>query len=110
MARLRFLLDENMQVVIAAQLMNRGIDTSTIRALGELGWDDVQVLITAAQMGYVLCTYDSDYLFLSASGAGHAGIVFGQQERHTIGDWVRRLQSFHARYAAEEFINRVEYL
>lgn len=85
MARLRFLLDENMQVVIADQLVNRGIEALTVRDLGGLGWPDAQVLNTATNLGYVLCTHDSDYLVLAASGVFHAGIILGQAGQHRVG-------------------------
>ncbi len=43
-------------------------------------------------------------------GSGHAGIVFGQQETHYIGEWVNWLSLMHAVYRSEEMWNRVEYL
>jgi len=61
-------------------------------------------------MGRVLCTYDADFLSLAAEGSEHAGIVFGQQDTHYIGDWVNYLERIHAAYTAEEMRNRVAYL
>jgi hypothetical protein len=37
-------------------------------------------------MGYVLCTHDPDYVELSQQEQQHAGIILGQQHKHTIGD------------------------
>jgi hypothetical protein len=37
-------------------------------------------------MNSILCTHDTDYLELAASGIKHAGIIFGQQHKHSIGD------------------------
>ncbi len=107
---LRFYLDENLPVEIAAQLKARGIDMVTVRDLGLLGGSDVNHLQRAAEMGCVLCTFDSDFLRLAGEGTAHAGIVFGQQDRHYIGDWVKFLVLMHAVYTPEDMQNRVEYL
>lgn len=109
-ARIRFYLDENVQTVIAEQLKRRGIEVVTVRELGLLGDEDINHLERAAQMGYVLCTHDSDYVDLAADGREHAGIVFGQQHKHTIGDWVKLLELIHGIYSSDEMRNLVEYL
>jgi hypothetical protein len=109
-ARLRFYLDENVPVRVARELANRGIDVVTVRDLGLLGKPDEEHLANAAQMGRVLCTYDADYLRLAAQAIEHAGIVFGQQEVHYIGEWVNWLTLMPAVYTADEMKNRVEHL
>ncbi len=106
----RFYLDENMQVAIADQLRRRHIEVVTVLDLGLLGDDDINHLMRASIEGYVLCTHDSDYLDMAASGVPHAGIVYGQQEKHRIGDWVRFLELAHGVYDAESIRNIVEYL
>jgi len=78
--------------VIADQLKRRGIEAVTVRDLGLLGIADVNHLVRATGMGYVL------------------GIVLGQQKRHWIGEWVKGLEIMHAVYTAENMQNRVEYL
>ena len=75
-----------------------------------LGESDKRHLAAAADTGCVLCTYDADFLRLAASSTEHAGIVFGQQVRHYIGDWVNALTLLHAVYRPEEMINRIEFL
>ena len=107
---IHFYLDENVPVVIAHQLRARGIDVITVRDLGLLGDSDVNHLQRATKMGRVLCTYDADFLALAAEGREHAGIVFGQQDTHYIGDWVNYLERIHAAYTAEEMRSRVAYL
>ena len=109
-AKLRFYLDENVPVALAVQLQRRGIEVVTVRDLDLLGDSDRNHLRRAAEMGYVLCTHDADYLDLSSSGFAHSGIVFGQQHRHTIGDWVRHLELMTAVYDLSEMQNQVEYL
>ena len=107
---LRFYLDENMPVEIAKQLQSRGIDVVTARDLGALGESDKAHLQRAAEMGRVICTHDNDYIQLASAGMEHAGIVFGQQDIHHIGAWVRYLELMHAVYEPEEMKNVVEYL
>ncbi|MCA9972210.1 MAG: DUF5615 family PIN-like protein [Anaerolineales bacterium] len=109
-ASLRFYLDENVPVQVARQLSARGIDVVTARDLGLLGEADANHLQNAARLGRVFCTHDSDLLQLAASGFQHAGIVFGQQSRHYIGEWVNWLTLMHAVYTIEEMLNRIEYL
>lgn len=110
MASLRFYLDENVPVQVARQLESRGIAAVTVRDLGLLGEDDVNHLQNATELGYVLCTHDSDFLQLASSGLQHSGLVFGQQDIHYIGEWVNWLTLMHAVYRSEEMINRIEFL
>jgi predicted nuclease of predicted toxin-antitoxin system len=90
--KLRFYLDENVPVEIARQLKSLGIDSITVRDLDLLGDSDENHLQRATVMGRVLCTHDSDYIQLASGGMAHAGIVFGQQDIHHIGAWVKALE------------------
>ena len=108
--RLRYYLDEHIPLAIAEQLTHRGIEVVTVRSLELLGDEDVNHLELAATMGYVLCTNDSDFVKLAQDGFQHAGIIFGQQEKHGIGHWVKRLEQLHSTHDAEDFENHVEYL
>ena len=109
-AGIRFYLDENVPVVIARQLARRGIEAVTVRDLGYLGDSDANHLVRATAMGYILCTHDADYVELASGGLAHAGIIFGQQHRHGIRDWVRFLELVHAVYRPADMTNHVEYL
>ncbi len=106
----RFYLDENVQTAVADQLKRRGIEVVTVRDLGQLGDEDINHLRRATEMGYVLCTHDSDYVELAASGVEHAGIIFGQQDKHSIGDWVKFLELVVSVYANTDMQNRIEYI
>jgi len=77
-----------MQVAIAERLQRRGIDVVTACDLNQLGAKDIDHLERATKDGRVFCTHDRDYVHLAAEGKQHAGIVLGQQEKHTIGMWV----------------------
>lgn len=110
MAVLRFYLDENVPVEVARQLRLRDIDVVTARDLNLLGESDHNHLQNATIQGRVLCTHDTDFLELAASGTQHAGIVLGQQDIHYIGEWVSWLTLMHAVYDAEEMLNRIEFM
>ncbi|MBP7962133.1 MAG: DUF5615 family PIN-like protein [Caldilineaceae bacterium] len=109
-AKVRFYLDENVPVEVARQLRSRDIDVVTARDLGLLGASDRVHLENATALRRVLCTFDADYLRLVSEGMAHAGIVFGQQSLHYVGDWVNWLTLIHAVYAPREMVGRVEYM
>ena len=108
--KIRFYLDENLDIEIAVQLEGYGVDVVTVRDLGYLGDDDLGHLKRAAASGRVLCTHDSDFIQLASQGIEHAGIVFGQQDSHNIGSWVKHLLSIHAVCKSDDMKNNVRYL
>jgi hypothetical protein len=107
---IRLYLDENVEIEIALQLKQRGIEVVSVRELDMLGDSDENHLARATRMGYVLCTYDQDYLRLNAQGIAHAGIVFAHRSRTNIGVWVRGLVLLCEIYASQDMQNHVEYL
>ena len=107
---IRLYTDENLSPEIANQLRLRGIDAVSVRDLDLLGDSDKNHLIQALRMGRVLVTSDADFLILSATQIEHAGIVFGKQEDHSIGDWVKGLELLCFVYEADEMKNHVEFL
>jgi hypothetical protein len=108
--KLCFYLDENVEVALAKQLQNRKIAVVTVRELNLLGKDDLFHLNNATRMGYVLCTYDSDYLQLASEGINHAGIIFGVWDKHSVGDWVKVIEFIHEILTPDDMRNQVEYL
>lgn len=107
---LRFYLDEQLDVEIARQLVRRGIDVLTVRDLRSFGESDTQQLNRAIQMGRVICTNDRHFIQLASAGIEHCGIVFGQQEKHYIGTWVRHLARMHEKFSSDDLLNHVEFL
>ena len=110
MARIRYFLDENIPIAVAEQLQRREVDVVTVRDLGLLGDSDPDHMRRASEMGRVFCTHDADFIELAIAGVEHAGIVFGQQHKHGIGDRVRFLELLTAVYEPKEMENRIEYL
>ena len=104
--QLSFYLDENLSPEIAVQLRLRGIDV--IR--GPLGDKDPQHLDRAREMGRAICTEDDDFLSLHSSGTQHAGIVKGENARHTIGEWVKFVTLVYSVYSVDELKNEILYL
>ena len=94
-AAIRFYLDENLPIAIGEQLRRRGIDAVTVRDLDLLGESDESHLQRAATMAHVLCTHDADYVEMASSGTDHAGIIFGQQHQHGMGEWVKFIELVH---------------
>ena len=109
-AAISLYLDENLTPKIAVQLRRRGINVVTVRELGLLGDTDENHLARSTMMGCTLVTTDTDYLVLAASGIKHTGIIFGEQEEHNIGDWVKALELICLVYTSDEMMNHVEYL
>jgi hypothetical protein len=107
---IRLYFDESVQVEIAEQMKQRGVDAVTVRDLGLLGDTDINHLRRATEMGRVLCSYDTDFLRLAAEGVEHAGIAFGFHDRTTYGDWIRGLELICGAMTADEMVNKVEYL
>jgi hypothetical protein len=107
---IRLYFDENVETAVADQMRERGIECVTVRDLNLLGDTDENHLQRAADMGYVLCTYDSDYPRLHAEGFPHAGIVFAKERTTSIGDWVRGLALICGAITADEMKNHIEYL
>jgi predicted nuclease of predicted toxin-antitoxin system len=109
-AAVRLYLDESLSPRIAEQLRRRGIDSVSARDLATLGQSDPDHLARAIAMNRVLVTADPDFLSMAATGLNHPGIVFGAQEDHTIGDWVKGLETLCLVYSADDMIDHVEYL
>lgn len=55
-------------------------------------------------------TADQDFLVMASELDDHLGIVFGQQQRLSIGDWVRGLDLICKVYTLDETRTHVEYL
>lgn len=109
-ASIRLYMDENLSPEIANQLRLRGIDAVSVRDLNLRGDSDENHLARALEMGRVLVTSDADFLIMSATQVEHAGIIFGKQEDHSLGDWVKGLELICFVYNAEDMKNHVEFL
>lgn len=110
MSKIRFYLDENVQVEVTAQLVQHNIEVVSAKTLEKLSDTDANHLQRATEMGYVLCTCDQDFLRMNAEGFQHNGIVFAKQYQSSIGGWVRALRQLHKEATAEAMVGQVRYV
>jgi hypothetical protein len=95
---------------VSEQLAAGGLDVVSAHSLEVLADNDPIHLQRASDMGRVLCTYDNDFLRLVKEDVEHSGVVFAQQNKASIGGWVRELRLLHASKEAEEVIGQVIFL
>ena len=95
MTEIQFYFDESVELAVSEQLAVSGINVVSAHSLQQLGDSDASHLTRASQLGQVLCTYDQDFLRLATKGSIHKGIIFAQQQRASIGGWVREIQAIH---------------
>ncbi len=107
---LKLYIDENLSPAIAEQLRGRGVDAISVRDMGLLGDTDVNHLRRAVALGRTLVTSDADFFSLLGEVSEHTGIIYGAQRRHSVGDWVTKLELISFVYSEEEMRNRIEYL
>jgi len=105
---IRIHLDENCSQAIAEGLRRRGIDVTTTPEVGLLGAIDVDQLAYCLAEGRIIFSYDDDLLRLAASGVEHAGIVYCQQRKRSIGDIVRGLVLIWERLDHVDMAGQVE--
>lgn len=107
---MRFYFDESVELAVSTQLAAGGIDAVSAHSLEQLGDTDPNHLARATRMARVFCTYDQDFLRLAAQGIDHHGIIFAQQQKASIGGWVRELKAIHAQKQVDDLIGQVIYL
>lgn len=110
MSEIKFYFDESVELAVSEQLAAGGLEVVSAHSLEALGDSDPTHLHRATEMGYVLCTYDNDFLRLIQEVTEHAGIVFAHQQKASIGGWVREIRALHARMEAEDVAGQVIFL
>lgn len=107
---MRFYFDESVELAVSQQMEAAGFDVVSAHSLDKLGDTDQNHLQRATRMGCVLCTYDSDFLRIAKEDINHGGIIFAQQQKASIGGWMRELRALHAHFSAEEMTGQVVFL
>jgi predicted nuclease of predicted toxin-antitoxin system len=107
--RVRFYLDEHIDLDIARALRRRRIDVLTAQKAEQCATDDRILLRTAYQQGRVFVTQDADALRLAAQGEPHAGIIYAPQGT-PIGVILRSLLLIYDATDAEGMQQQIEYL
>ncbi len=108
--KIRFLLDEHIPAAVAAGLKRKGIIAATVHELGRSGFSDADHLQLAFEEGWVLVTFDSDFLVLARQDKPHAGFVWCAERKFSIGQLIRALASLYALVDREGMQNQVVFL
>ncbi|MFO0949673.1 MAG: DUF5615 family PIN-like protein [Isosphaeraceae bacterium] len=107
---IRFHLDENRPLAIAAGPRRRGIDVTTTPALGFIGAADEAQAAHALAEGRVVVTQDRDFLRLHAAGVAHAGIAYCDNNTRSVGEMIRSLVQMWEQLEPEMMAGRVQFL
>ena len=116
MSAIKIHLDEDADAhALLNALRHRGVDVTSSRDRGLLGWTDEDQLAWAAEQGRVLYTYNAcDFCRLHSTllqqGRFHAGIIIGDQQTVSIGEQMRRLLKLTETKTAAEMENHLEFL
>ncbi|MGH9380412.1 MAG: DUF5615 family PIN-like protein [Thermoanaerobaculia bacterium] len=108
--RIRFHLDEPVDLAVARALRRHGIDVTTTPESGLRTASDKHQLEFASREGRVLVTHDADFLRLAAKGNRHHGIAYCHKASRSVGQMVRSLILMYEVLAPEEIRGRVEFL
>ena len=107
--RVRFHLDENVPLALAAALRRRAIDVTCTSEQELNGTTDEQQLDFASANQRIFVTQDKDFLRLHRKGARHWGIVFWRQDSVTIGAMLTHLVLIHDLMTAEEMRGQLDF-
>lgn len=107
---LTYYFDESVELSVSEQLRAGGLDVVSAHSLDTLGDADQNHLERSTEMGRILCTYDADFLRLASEGVEHSGIIFAQQQKASIGGWVKEIRSLHARFQVGDLVGQVVFL
>jgi predicted nuclease of predicted toxin-antitoxin system len=107
--RIRFYMDEHVDVGVTEGLRRRHVDVLTAQDAGLASADDLTHLEFARAQGRVIVTQDADFLGFSKAGMSHPGIAYARQ-RTSIGRMVRGLLLIHEVYEPRDMADRVEFL
>lgn len=93
----------------------RGVDIVTVFDAGMDKVSDAEQLVYAATQGRTLFSFNTgDFMSLHVAymteGKHHAGIIFSQQQRYSVGEQTRRLLKLIGAKSAEDMRNCFEFL
>lgn len=108
--QIRFLLDEHIPAAVTVGLKQKGIEVATVQELGRGGLSDSEQVGYSRKEGWVLVTFDSDFLAMARKEVQHSGIVWCPERKYSIGQLVRALALVHAVMDREAMQNHVEFL
>ena len=103
--------DENVWMPVAEGLRRRGWEVTTAVGKETLGYTDGEDLRYANERGWLILTFDDDFLSLVESDheVEHSGVVYASQHGKDVGDLVRRVDSALERENTEDMSGEVIY-
>jgi hypothetical protein len=109
---IRLYLDEDSSDrALVSALRARGVDVLTAYEAAMIERQDEDHLKFATSSGRVLYSFNvGDFCRLHAHDQTHAGLVVAQQQRHSVGEQMRRLMRLINSVSAEQMRNRLEFL
>ncbi|HBQ97055.1 MULTISPECIES: DUF5615 family PIN-like protein [Roseofilum] len=107
---IKFHLDENVDGAIAEGLRRRGLDVTVTAQVGLLGASDEEQVAFALVQSRVVFTHDADFLRLHRRGVEHAGIVYCQQGKRSIGEMILSLVQISQFQTLESMYRHIEFI
>jgi uncharacterized protein with PIN domain len=107
--RVKFYLDEHVDMDIAKAVRRRGVDVTTAQDEKQRKTDDALLIETATQQGRVFVTQDADALRIASRGVQHAGIAYAPQGT-PIGEIIRALLLIYDATDADGMKQQIEYI
>jgi hypothetical protein len=107
---IRFFMDQHFPAPASQGLRRHGVDVLTAQEAGRCGMPDVDQLAFATATGWVLVTFDTDFLALHQSGTPHAGIAWCPEQKYGVGQLIQALLLVHGVLDADAMRNHVEHM
>jgi hypothetical protein len=109
-----YYFDQHIRRAICEQLRRRGVDILTTQEDGTETSTDETILERATSIGRVMHTYDARFKGLAEEwlrqGRTFAGLIFGQAQGVTIGQYVSDLELIAKATEPDEWINVIGHL
>ena len=108
--KIRFHLDENVNLQIARALEKMEIEVSTSTteplrtATDEAQWSYVK------REGRVLITHDSDFLRIASKDFNHPGILFCRKDERSLGEIIIECASVFNNFTPDEMKGKIEFI
>jgi Domain of unknown function (DUF5615) len=107
--------EDSVNRALIRALRARGMDVTNAVDAGQTGVPDMVQLEHATAEDRVLFTYNvGDFLALHTrlrqEGRSHAGLILALQQRHSVGEQMRRVLRMNRERSSDEMRNRVEFL
>lgn len=108
--KIKFHLDENIELAVAKGLRIHGIDVTTTPEQKLIASVDEDQLAYATKQGRLLITKDNDFLKIARLTTDHTGIAYTPQHTLTTGQIVRALKRIYDEKTPEQIQGTVTYI